>query len=83
MSSITDATAKAAIGGSGAVTGAGMMTPSEYVSFFDRIYDLGVVVISGDDISRIVGVLVGVAVASNIIYNVVKDVRKRADLEAE
>ena len=55
----------------------GMTTPSEYVSYFDRIYDFLLFEISGDDISRLVGMFVGVCVCLNIIYNVVKDKRSK------
>lgn len=75
MQHVTQATGKAALGGSGAI--AAVTNPSEYISYFDRVYDLGVFQISGDDISRTVGVIVGVLVGSNIIYNIIKDLRKR------
>ena len=74
MTNATNALGKGAIGGAGAMTG--MIEPSDYVSYFDRVYDIGIL-ISGDDIARFIGVMVGVLVGCNIIYNVVKDHKAR------
>ena len=55
----------------------GVSEPSDYVSYFDRIYDFYFFVISGDDLARMIGIGVGLLAASNIIYNITKDVIKR------
>ena len=76
---LTTLAGKTAAGSGGAI--AAVTTPSdftgEYVSFFDRVYDWGWFLISGDDVSRFIGIAVGVLVAINIIYTIVKDVRER------
>lgn len=72
---LAPAAGKAIIGG-GAVT-VGVSQPSDYVSYFDRVYDLGWFMISGDDVARGVAVLVGVLVACNIVYSAVSEARYR------
>ena len=73
---VTNLAGKTVVGGGSAI--AAVTSPSEYVSFFDRVYDWGGVLISGDDISRIIGMVVGILVGINIVYTIVKDVRERA-----
>lgn len=75
MHHANDAIVKGAVGLTGAVTA--QTNPSNYVSYFDRVYDIFGFVISGDDAARLVGMLVGMLVAANIFYNVVKDYRER------
>lgn len=67
----TAAAGKAVVGG-GAIT-VGVSHPSDYVSYFDRIYDLGLFMISGDDAARLVAMAVGVLVAINIIVTAIRD----------
>lgn len=77
---VSNLVGKTVVGGGSAV--AAVTTPSEYVSFFDRVYELGGFLISGDDLSRIIGMVVGILVGCNIVYTITKDVRgrgKRAD----
>lgn len=50
---------------------------SNYVSYFDRIYDVFGIAISGDDGARLFGMAISLIVATNIIYNIFKDVRQR------
>ena len=66
---------KTAVGSGGAI--AAVTTPSEYVSFFDRVYEVGSFLISGDDLSRIIGLVVGILVGINIVYTIAKDIRER------
>lgn len=66
---------KGLIGGTGAITV--ITPPSNYISFFDKIYDVGIIVISGDDIARILAAIVSLIVATNIIYGVSKDIISR------
>ena len=80
-SNATDAIAKGAIGGAGAATA--MSKPSEYVSFFDRIYDTGLFLISGDDIARMLGLGISLLVATNILYNIGVDIWKRKNKKAD
>lgn len=75
MQHASNAMGKAAIGGSGAI--AAVTTPSDYVSVFDRVYDLGWFRISGDDISQLVGITVSVLVSINIVYTICKDQKQR------
>ncbi len=51
--------------------------PSNYVSFFDRVYDWGWVLISGNDIARMLGVFVSFLVAVNIIYTVFRSILEK------
>lgn len=75
MSLTESAINKGLVGGTGAVTV--ITPPSNYISFFDRVYDLGFLVISGDDIARILAAIVSLIVATNIIYGVTKDILRR------
>lgn len=75
MQHATEATAKAVVAGGG--VGVAVSDPSDYVSYFDRIYDFYFFQINGDDFARIVGMVVGIVVGLNIIYNIVKDIYER------
>ena len=72
------AIAKGAIGG--AAIAAAMVQPDEYVSYFDRIYDIaGLFLISGGDAVRFVGLLLSLCLVLNVIYGWVKDLRGKDD----
>lgn len=72
---LSNMAAKTAVGGGSAI--AAVTTPSDYVSFFDRVYELGGFLISGDDIARAIGLVVCTLVGCNIVYTIIKDVRER------
>ena len=76
MQHVSNLAGKSVAGGAGAV--AAVTEPSKYISYFDRVYDIGFL-ISGDDISRVIGMVVGVLVATNILYTLVKDFRERRE----
>ena len=77
MSNVTNAATKAVVGGSGATVATS--EPSEYVSYFDRVYDVGLFLISGDDAARVIGAGVGLLVAFNIVYTIVKDYKSKSE----
>jgi hypothetical protein len=74
MSYVTGATAKGSVGGAG--LGVALIEPTTYTSVFDRVYDMGLFTISGNDASRIAGGIVAVIIAANIIYGWYKDYRQ-------
>jgi hypothetical protein len=71
----SDAVSTGIVGGVGIL--AATITPSEYVSYFDRVYDVGLFLVSGDDIARLLGLSISVLVGANIIFNVCKDWKER------
>jgi len=71
----SDAVSTGVVGGVGIL--AATIVPSEYISYFDRIYDIGLFLISGDDIARVLGLLISALVGINIIFNVHKDWKER------